>query len=234
MDFIGAIGPGSDLLPNNTVDGYQPVSRNGEVTQNAFIDSQQWNVVINKERFSSEHEKSSKRFDATKLSSEDKPAFHEWASVQPGFLCVFEKNRSTRYRHHASAETACAVIACAQLLSDQNNNMYQFAGVARSKAVRDYDDIANGMKRDEFFTLHIGGPVTIINNGNEAINQGDAVEWTFMDTSESSTMPKRQKVGPRRIQVRKAKSSHRRVFGKALSYAKRGEQLDVLVGWASM
>lgn len=235
MDVIGAIGPGSDLLPNNNIEGYQPVSRNGEVTQNAFIDGFQWNTIIDKKRsMTSGNEGDAERFDVTNLAGEEKPAFHEWASVQPGFLCVFQKNRSTRYRHHASAETACPVIACAQLLSNQNNDMYQFAGVARSKSIRDYDDQANGMKRDEFFTLHIGGPVTILNNGSDVIQQGDAVEWTFMDNRQSSSMPKRQKVGPRRIQVRKAKNSHRRVFGKALGYAKRGEPLDVLVGWASM
>lgn len=234
MDVISAIGPGSDLLPNNTIEGYQPVSRNGEVTQNAFIDSFQWNTIIDKERNSTmQNNAAPERFDPI-LNNEVQPAFHEWATVHPGFICVFQKNRSTRYRHHASAETAVPVIACAQLLSSQNNSMYQFAGIARSKSVRDYDDVANGMKRDEFFTLHIGGPVTLLNNGNEAIQQGDPVEWTFMDKREVSTNPKRQKVGPRRIQVRKAKSSHRRVFGKALGYAKRGEPLDVLVGWASM
>lgn len=234
MDVISAIGPGSDLLPNNTIEGYQPVSRNGEVTQNAFIDSFQWNAIIDKTRGQGAQENAPERFDQRRLNDEVQPAFHEWASVQPGFICVFQKNRSTRYRHHASAETATPVIACAQLLSEQNNSMYQFAGIARSKSIRDYDDVANGMKRDEFFTLHIGGPVTLLNNGNDVIQQGDAVEWTFMDTREVSTMPKRQKVGPRRIQVRKAKSSHRRVFGKALGYAKRGEPFDVLVGWASM
>ena len=234
MDVISAIGPGSDLLPNNTIDGYQPVSRNGEVTQNAFIDSFQWNTVIDKTRGANALEGTAGRFDRERLGDEPAPAFHEWASVQPGFICVFQKNRSTRYRHHASAETATPVIACAQLLSDQNNSMYQFAGICRSKSIRDYDDVANGMKRDEFFTLHIGGPVTLLNNGNDVIQQGDAVEWTFMDTRDTLTLPKRQKVGPRRIQVRKAKTSHRRVFGKALGYAKRGEPLDVLVGWASM
>jgi hypothetical protein len=234
MDVISAIGPGSDLLPNNTVDGYQPVSRNGEVTQNAFIDGFQWNTIIDKTRTGGADEHAAERFDDARLNGEQPPAFHEWASVQPGFICVFQKHRSTRYRHHASAETATPVIACAQLLSAQNNSMYQFAGICRSKSIRDYDDVANGMKRDEFFTLHIGGPVTLLNNGSDVIQQGDAVEWTFMDTREVSTMPKRQKVGPRRIQVRKAKSSHRRVFGKALGYAKRGEPLDVLVGWASM
>lgn len=243
MDIISAIGPASDALPNNTIDGYQPVSRNGEVTQNAFIDGFEWNTIIDKTRgreggtedgAAMVNVADSARFDRAALNGEREPAFHEWASVQPGFICVFPKNRSTRYRHHASAETASPVIACAQLLSDKNNSMYQFAGICRSKSIRDYDDVANGMKRDEFFTLHIGGPVTILNNGNDAIHQGDPVEWTFLDKRASASLPKRGKVGPRRIVVRKAKSTHKRVFGRALGYAKRGEPLDVLVGWASM
>ena len=225
MDVIGAIGPGSDMLPNNSLQGYQPVSRNGEVTQNAFIDGQVWNMVMDKGRRSAAD---------NPLRNEDPCQFFEWASVQPGFICVFEKDRSTRYRNHLSTETACPVIACAQTLGAPMDKKFAFAGVARSKSVRDHDDIANGAKRDEYFTLSIGGPVTLINNGNGPIKAGDMVEWTFFDTREANFLPKRQRVGPRRIQVRAAKHSQARTFGRALNYAKRGESLDVLVGSASM
>jgi hypothetical protein len=226
MDVITAIGPGSTLLPNTTTEGYQPVSRNGEVTQNAYIDGFLWNAITDRTRWT----KPKLRI----LRDEKDPAFHEWASVQPGFLCVFEKNRSTRFRMHASAETACPVLACSQLMDDKDDRHYHFAGVARSKSVRDYDDIANGAKRDEFFTLHIGGPCTIINNGNEAIKAGDMVEWTFFDRRQTRNAIRKQKVGPRRLQVRTAKNTHARAFGRALNYAKRGESMDVLVGSASM
>lgn len=226
MDVISAIGPGSTALPNNTIEGYQPVSRNGEVTQNAFVDAVLWNKIVDKDDTTNgvPHE----------LKDEEKPAFHEWASVQPGFICVFEKGRTSRYRQHQAAETACPVLACAQLLNKERENKYAFAGIARSKSVRGYDDIANGATRDEFFTLHIGGPVTLLNNGNDAISTGDPVEWTFFDDTPGRYLPKRDRAGPRRIQVRTAKGSHSRVFGRALGYAKRGEPLDVLVGCASM
>ena len=220
MDVIGAIGPGSTTLPNNFLEGYQPVSRNGEVTQNAFIDAQCWNKVI-------------KNKPEGKMKDEDKPRFSEWASVQPGFICVYDKSRANKYRNHAEAETAVPVIACAQLLHSDDDKQYGFAGVTRSKSVRDDDDVAHGVKRDEFFTLAIGGPATILNNGSEHIKMGDMVEWTFFDTNGMSTF-KRQRVGPRRIQVRKATKTHARVFGRALSYAKRGESFDVLIGSASM
>jgi len=234
MDLITALGPGSDLFPNNTVEGYQPVSRNGEVTQNAFVDGFLWNQIVDVGARKKKTEYDTMRFDQRLLGDEEKPQFHEWASVQPGFICVIEKTRSRRYRNHVSAETAAPVLACAQLLSDVNNMAFMFAGVARSKSVRDWDDIANGAKRDEFFTLHIGGPVTVLNNGSDEILAGDPVEWTFSDERETVSKPKRQKVGPRRIQIRSAVDSHARVFGRALSYAKRGEPLDVLVGHASM
>jgi hypothetical protein len=226
MDIVSAIGPGSTQLPNNTLEGYQPVSRNGEVTQNAFIDAFQWNMITNKENPTTTGI-------PTELTAEDKPAFHEWASVTPGIICVFAKDRTNNYRQHAAAETACPVIACAQLLNNEREIYYSFAGIARSASVRTYDDIAHGATRDEFFTLHIGGPVTLLNNGNNHISTGDPVEWTFLDDSDRGRN-KRQRAGPRRIQVRKAEGSHARVFGRALSFAKRGEPLDVLVGCASM
>jgi len=231
MDIITAIGPASDLLPNTVLEGYTPVNRNGEVTQTAFIDGFEFNKLYDKENMDASTGMSVN----PSLAGEMPPAFHEWASVQPGFLCVSAKNRKTRYRNHVAAETAAPVIACAQMLSEANNKQYFFAGVARTKSVRDYDDVANGPKRDEFFTLHIGGPVTILNNGATDIMNGDMVEWTFLDTTTEATRgAKRVKVGPRRIQVRKATSTHARVFGRALSFAKRGEPFDVLVGSASM
>ena len=232
MDYIGAIGPASTQLPHNTLEGYQPVSRNGEVTQNAFVDGFAWNKIHSQDS-------TAKTFDREGLMLstgvlEDKAPFHEWASVQPGHICVFEKDRSTRYRHHTATETAAPVIACAQWLTNKNDKEFAFAGVARSVSHCDYDDIANGRKRDEFFTLHIGGPVTVLNNGNNSIHMGDPVEWTFMDKQASRTMPQRKKGGPRRIQIRKATTTHARVFGRALNFAKRGESVDVRVGSGAM
>ena len=239
MDVITAIGPASDLLPNTVLEGYSPVNRNGEVTQTAFIDAFEFNYITHT---ADDADATNPSIDAggvglaAPILGEQPPAFHEWASVQPGFLCVSAKNRSHNYRNHIAAETAAPVIACAQLLTSEHDKKYFFAGVARTKSVRDYDDVANGPKRDEFFTLHIGGPVTILNNGGSDIHNGDLVEWTFLDDLSSSTAPtsKRPRVGPRRIQVRRATGTHARVFGRALSFAKRGEPLDVLVGYASM
>ena len=230
-DVITAIGPASDALPHTILDGYTPVSRNGEVTQHAFIDSNLWNDVVG-EGFKQDTDSAA--------AQEQPPAFHEWASVQPGQICVFRKHRSLTYQRHAQAEMAVPVLACAQKLSQKQNRLFQFAGICRSKSIRDYDDVANGIKKDEFFTLHIGGPVTILNNGNDTIRIGDPVEWTFLDdssnysTARGAIIKKTKKVGPRRIQARKARGSHARVFGRALSFARRGEPFDVLVGNGAM
>lgn len=235
-DVISAIGPASDALPHTTLDGYTPVSRNGEVTQHAFVDSELWNETLSTEL--------KKANDGTAAAEEEAPSFHEWASVQPGFVCVFRKHRANSYQRHASAEMAVPVLACAQRFSQRQDRQFQFGGICRSKSIRTYDDVANGISKDEFFTVHIGGPVTVLNNGNDTIKIGDPVEWTFLDTDTSFRnarapgMPLRKvgtKVGPRRIQIRKAKrGTHARVFGRALSVARRGEPFDVLVGNGAM
>lgn len=235
VDFISAVGPASTLLPGDEIDGYRPVNRNGEVTQNAFVHGELFQKITNPEIV-----QKNKPPRVARMNEKD-PLFHEWASVTPGLICVTEKDRHTSFRSHLTAETAVPVLACAQGLDETCNSSYQFAGIARSKSVRDYDDILHGPKRDEYFTLAIGGPFTILNNGNGPIKVGDMVEWTFYDNENTfdpswTGMPahKRQKAGPRRIQVRKATSSHARVFGRALQYARRGEPFDVLIGNPSM
>jgi len=64
-----------------------------------------------------------------------------------------------------------------------------------------WETIQKGMKKDDHFTLAIGGMVTILNNSSGATNRGDLVEWTFLEDTSAPT--KTEKAGPRRIQVRK-------------------------------
>ena len=227
-DFITAIGPYSDTLPNNTLEGTQPVSRNGEVTQNAFIDAREFNVICTEPNAPGNLDPNNQPYGAEPL-----PRFDEWASVQPGYICLYSRNKTQVYQKYLAVETACPVIACAQRRYARHNASYGFAGIARTKSIRDRDDIEHGAKTDEFFTLHIGGPCTLLNNGNQNIKNGDMVEWTFHDNT-LPTSRKRARCGIRRVQVRKAVGSHERVLGKALSFAKPGEAVDILVGSASM
>lgn len=71
---------------------------------------------------------------------EFKPHFHEWATVQPGMVCLARKKRTAVFRQYVAAETAVPVIACAACLPAGDEKNYFFAGVARSKSVRNPDD----------------------------------------------------------------------------------------------
>jgi len=158
---------------------------------------------------------------------EYKPHFHEWATVTPGMVCIARKKRTAVFRQYVAAETAVPVIACAACLPAANEKNYFFAGVARSKSIRDADD-GIGPKTDEFFTVSIGGMVTMTNTSGRPLHPGDLVEWCFY--SEKGTHDgKRQKQGPRRIGIALASVSSPKIIGRVLSFAKSGEPLDVLL-----
>ena len=62
------------------------------------------------------------------------------ATVQPGMICIARKKRTAVFRQYVAAETAVPVIACAACLGHGQEKNYFFAGVARSKSVREADD----------------------------------------------------------------------------------------------
>ena len=86
-----------------------------------------------------------------------------------GMICLARKKRTAVFRQYVAAETAVPVIACAACLDAGNERNYFFAGVARSKSVREADD-GIGPKTDEFFTVSIGGMVTVLNTSGEPIH----------------------------------------------------------------
>ncbi len=65
------------------------------------------------------------------------------------------------FRQYMAAETAAPVIACAACLLHEEMNQWFFAGVARSKSVREIDD-GVGPTTDEFFTLSIGTHMLVV------------------------------------------------------------------------
>ncbi len=71
---------------------------------------------------------------------EHKPMFHEWATIQPGMICLARKKKTAVFRQYIAAETAVPVIGCAACLPIEREADYFFAGVARSKSVRSPDD----------------------------------------------------------------------------------------------
>ena len=84
--FQSVQGPTDSRLRHTELEGYQPVSRIGEVVINSFVDSYEF------ARPAPEAVKAEKLDNgagtATGTEVEFKPHFHEWATVLPGMICL--------------------------------------------------------------------------------------------------------------------------------------------------
>ena len=116
--FQSIQGPTDSRLQHTTLDGYQPVSRIGEVVINAFVDAY-------------EHANLPQQLKAGAIDGlgggnevEYKPHFHEWASVMPGMICVSRKARNATFRNYVAAETATPVIGCAACIPTADAKQY--------------------------------------------------------------------------------------------------------------
>ena len=149
-------------------------------------------------------------------------------------IAISRKSRSATFRNYVAAETAAPVVVCAACLPQKDETNFFFAGIVRSQSVRQIDD-GQGPTTAEFFTLSIGGMATILNNSDGAIFPGDVVEWTFLSEKKPGTNAgnagyKRQRSSaPRRFGIKTADPLSERVIGRALSFAKQGEALDILI-----
>lgn len=226
-DFQGYAGPGDRDLPRSEIDGYQPVSRIGEVLCNAFVDPYEFSALpenLTKSLMTGDVPGANDDFVV-----EHKPMFHEWASVQPGMICVSRKKKTEVFRQYMAAQTAMVVTACAACLPKQQEQDFFFAGIARTKSVRVPDD-GQGPTTDEVFTVSLRGMATILNTSNSSICTGDLVEWCFFCRNPSEhRSAKRAKTAPRRIGVQTASPASSRLIGRALQFAKPGEPFDVLL-----
>tara|TARA_B100001057_G_scaffold21230_1_gene19662 strand:- start:2342 stop:2881 length:540 start_codon:yes stop_codon:yes gene_type:complete len=142
----------------------------------------------------------------------------QWATVQPGMICIARKKKTAVFRQYIAAETAVPVIACAACLPKEDEKNYFFAGIARSKSVRTPDD-GIGPNVDEFFTVFIGGMATILNTSGGPIYPGDLVEWCLFGTGTDKSP--RAKQGPRRVGIQVASVSSPKIIGRALSVSQR-------------
>jgi hypothetical protein len=113
-------------------------------------------------------------------------------------------------------------------MKQEDEKQYQYAGVARTKSVRTDDD-GLGPTTDEPFTLAIGGMVTCLNNGPNNIFAGDMVEWAFETTDSMNKSKRRRTTTPRRIVLKTASLLSDKIVGRALSFAKAGEPIDILL-----
>ena len=236
-DFQSFAGPGDKDLPMSEISGYQPPSRIGEVVMNSFVDSYEFATMEDQltatEMAGPTAAAGISMGTADTAAVEFKPHFHEWATVQPGMICLARKKKTAVFRQYVAAETAVPVISCAACLPKNREKDYFFAGVARTKSVRGPDD-GVGPSVDEFFTLSIGGMVTVLNTSGAPLHPGDLIEWTFLSPKAANPgngvgVQKRQKTGPRRFGIKMATVSSSKVIGRALSFAKSGETIDILL-----
>ena len=239
-------GPTDPNLRHSEIEGYQPVSRIGEVVINSFVDSYEFTALNDTLQIKDvTPEAPQTRADGGEDVFEYKPHFHEWATALPGMICVSRKARNATFRNYVAAETATPVITCCACLGADDMKNFYFAGVCRSKSVRPIDD-GVGPQVDEFFTLAIGGMVTLLNNSGTAVFPGDYLEWTFYNSNNNKKAnaanainnatdlaikggPSRGNSNPRRIAVKIATSSSERIIGRCLSFAKSGETFDLLL-----
>lgn len=232
------MGPSDPNLRHSEIEGYQPVSRIGEVVINSFIDSYEFTALnetisVGSVEPPSDDKNLDKRTEgALTQPFEYKPHFHEWATALPGMICVSRKARNSTFRNYVAAETATPVISCCACLGADDQKNFYFAGVARSKSVRPIDD-GVGPSVDEFFTLAIGGMCTMLNNSGKILYPGDMAEWCFYNQKEyasaASKGANRGNANPRRITIKVATAASERVIGRVLSFAKPGETFDLLL-----
>ena len=80
-----------------------------------------------------------------------------------------------------------------------------------------------GPQTDEFFTLAIGGMVTMLNNSQTPVFPGDMLEWCFYNekntlgldaNGQNGRANKRLKGNPRRISIKVASPTSERVIGR--------------------
>lgn len=222
--FQSIQGPTDANRPHTLTEGYQPVSRIGEIVINAFIDAYEYAQLPEQLE-----EKDFVTGRAGTAAAEYKPYFHEWATALPGHICLARKARNATFRNYVAAETASPVITCAACLTEDDAYNFYFAGICRSKSVRPIDD-GVGPSVDEYFTLSIGGMATLLNNSKSPVFPGDMLEWVlYSETPKDSGSNVRPKKDPRRVGIQLASPSSERVIGRVLSFAKPAETFDLLI-----
>jgi hypothetical protein len=231
-------GPTDPMLRSNQIEGYSQVSRIGETVQNAFVEANEYGILpatfteieMNGQAYKSNEDNKIVGLDGVQVTDfnvvENKPHFFEWATATVGMISVHRRMR-TAVRGGIGSDSAVPVVVCAAMRGPLDEHDWQFAGVVRSNSVRTMDD-GVGPTTDEFFTVSIGGMVTILNNSTSVIHPGDYLSWTFV--SDGSTGTKRATHGaPRRIGIRIADFHDDNTFAVAKGFAKQGQMFDALL-----
>ena len=207
--------------------GYNPPQEENITTINAKIDRSLWTPITEVQMITglSNPEKAA-------LTAETPPPFPLWASAEPGQIAV---QCTTELMPHLVEERAAVVITNSAKLIKEQNSMFQFAGVVRTRFAAPKDNGAIGPEGDEYFTLTIGGKVQMLNNSDTDLKAGQYVAWTFGDlTSATGAMGMKRKRavsdGPRQILLKKCVFTDPYKFGKVTStIAKKGAYVDILI-----
>ena len=92
--FQSIQGPTDPMLKHSEIEGYQPVSRIGEVVINSFVDAYEHSALppyINANKVDPLVPADAKDENEQPIIFEYKPHFHEWATALPGWC----RNAST-------------------------------------------------------------------------------------------------------------------------------------------
>jgi hypothetical protein len=225
LNMQSFIGPSDPSLPRSEIDGYQPVSRIGEVVINAFIDGQEY---MRLDTLQNQESRTGGAYEVINTNGDSVPHYHEWAAVLPGMVMLMRKRRHESWTNRVAAETAVPVISCVACLGNDEEaeiKNWQFAGIARSKNVPPVDD-GSGPSYDEYFTLALGGMAVVLNSSDKHIFPGNYVEWCFIARANGSTDTKK---GPRRVGIKAYNTPGPRTIGRAMSQAAPAEPLDILI-----
>lgn len=227
LQHLKGPGNGQVHIPSQwaTSEGYHPPSRIGEQPLNAFVD----------ERVFTELGKPKDGKEPMPM-----PMFHEWATVLPGMICVGKQHTSSAgssahrvMNYGLASETSIPVIACASNLAETDEKDYFFAGISRSKVVRQPDD-GIGPSVDEYFTVAIRGLATILNTTNNTIFAGQELRWTFKDNATANNDWQRLSTswGPRHVGIKivgETPEDRKFLIGRAVSTGWKGQPIDILI-----
>lgn len=220
--------------------GYNPPQEENITTINAKIDRSLWTPIMEVQMTQTipegtNDEKAAKAETITELRTEAPPPFPLWASAEPGQIAV---QCTSELMPHLVEERAAVVITNSTKLISQQNSMFQFAGVVRTRFAAPKDNGAIGPEGDEYFTLTIGGKVQMLNNSGGDLRAGDTVAWTFGDLLSKNTLTsdlgKKRKRGigdgPRQILLKKCTFTDPYKFGKVTStISKNNAFVDILI-----
>ena len=212
--------------------GYNPPQEENVTTINAKIDRSLYTPIMEvqmTQTIKAADGKTKKEIQDA-LVAQAKAPFPLWASAEPGQIAV---QCTTELMPHLVEERAAVVITNASKLMKQQDQMFQFAGIVRTRFAAPKDNGAIGPEGDEYFTLTIGGKVQLLNNSNDSLKAGDCVAWTFGSLGDMGNFYKRKRGagdGPRQIQLKKCLFTDPYKFGKVTStIAKSGAFVDILI-----